>query len=387
MKIKIVCGMFFLLLGCTSLVGFSSHEGHLIVRVTDNAGMPITNAIVTVRNLLGSGWNAGICESQYTKTRAQTDTNGVADVMFRFLDGDFDWYVYTPSHHCNNRLSKSECFKSVIVESDYLHFNTNTVDGLAKFNELKALEDAGDYVGYAAKFEPKRETFTTNVICREVTGFYPKRNPQPMYAYDPFTLDYCYLPTHSEIITSNGVDYVKYDEVDFDLQEGACLPPWGGRNDHTAGKISDFKIVRYSVTTNGVTEWFGWMEFAPGCGAYKRKKTGNDSFPSTYEADTNAVFLSRIPYRTYRREGADHGVTIEKLLLDDEYMVLRTRVMRDEDTGSITNCRYSKILGRMYFGRQIYFEASVFNHRPNDPNLEYQTNCEPIGNSGDCRWP
>ena len=385
MKIKVACGMLFLLLGCTSLVGFSSHEGHLIVRVTDNAGLPITNAIVTVRTLNCTGLGAGAYEGHYTKTRATTDTNGVADVAFVFLVGDFDWDFYTPSHHCNNRMWKSECFKSVVVESDYLHFNTNTVDGLAKFNELKALDDAGDYIGYAAKFEPKSVTYTTNVIYREVTGFYPKRNPQPMYAF--YSLDYDDLPTHSETVTSNGIDYVKYDDVEVDLKIGAFLPPWGGRNDYDAGEVSDFKIVSYSTKTNGVTEWFGWMEFAPGCGAYKRKKTGNDSFPSTYEADTNAVFLSRIPYRSYRRDGEEQRVAVEKLLSEDEYMVLRTRVLRNEDTGAITNCHYSKILGGMYCTRRVSFAASVFNHRPNDPNLEYQVTRKPIDGSRGCRWP
>ena len=387
MNTKVMCWVLVTMMGCTSLVGRTRQTGHLTVRVTDRFGDPITNAVVTVRNLLGSGWNAGICESQYTKTRAQTDTNGVADVCFQFLTGDFSWSVRTPSHYSGDFEGSNECFSAQIVQSDYLYFNTNTVDGLAKYNELKDLEDAGDYVGYAAKFEPKSVTFLTNAIYREATGFYPKRNPQPMFAFGEYSLDYDMLPTHFETINSNGVELLKYDETDFDLQLGAFLPPWGGRLDHTAGKVSDFKIVRYSVTTNDVTEYFGRIEFAPGCGAYKRKKTGNASFPSTYEADTNAVYLSNIPYRYYRRNGAEKSVSVEKLLGEDEYMVLRTRVLRDEDTGVITNCHYSKIFGEMSLGKLIYFEGSVFNHRPNDPNLEYDILAPRLEGSERCRWP
>ena len=386
MKIgRVLLGMSFALLGCCSIIGEVRHTGHFIVRLKDINGQPITNATVLVKTLNCSGLAAGVYESHYDCTRARTDTNGVADVCFQFLVGDFRWYVRTPSHYSQRFLSVSECFPARVVPSDYMYFSTNTVDGLAKFNELKALEDAGDYVGYAAKFEPKSVTYTTNVIYREVTGFYPKRNPQPMYAYE--SLHYPYLPTHSETVTSNGIDYVKYDDVEVDLKIGAFLPPWGGRNDYDAGEVSDFKIVSYSTKTNGVTEWFGWMEFAPGCGAYKRKKTGNDSFPSTYEADTNAVFLSRIPYRSYRRDGEEQRVAVEKLLSEDEYMVLRTRVLRNEDTGAITNCHYSKILGGMYCTRRVSFAASVFNHRPNDPNLEYQVTRKPIDGSRGCRWP
>lgn len=388
MKTKVMCWVLVMMMGCTSLVGRTRQTGHLTVRVTDRFGGPITNAVVTVRNLLESGWNAGICESQYTKTRVQTDTNGVADVCFLFLTGDFSWSVRTPSHYSRQSEIRDECFPTQIVQSDYLYFNTNTVEGLAKYNELKALDESGNYLEYMAKFEPKSVTFLTNAIYREATGFYPKRNPQPMFAFDEYSLNYKTLPTHFETVSSNGVEFLKYDDAYFDLQLGAFLPPWGGRLDHTAGKVSDFKIVRYSITTNDVTEYFGQIEFAPGCGAYKRKKTGNASFPSTYEADTNAVYLSKVPYRYYKRGGTSHFVDVMELLPCDEYMVLRTRVLTDENTGSITNCHYSKIFGAMYLGRKISFGGSVFNQRPNDPNLEHDisNDGQPDG-SGHCRWP
>ena len=91
--------------------------GHLIVSFTDKkTGGPITNIIVTVETLNCLGPNAGVYESHYTKTSAMTDSN--------------------------------------------------TIDGLAKYNELKALDDDGDYIGYAAKFEPESVTHTTNAVYR-----------------------------------------------------------------------------------------------------------------------------------------------------------------------------------------------------------------------------
>ena len=389
MKIVVFVTSAVVLMGCMSVdaLGWGWETGHFIVRVTDNIGNPITNAEVMVETLNCTGLAAGVYQSHYNRTSATADTNGVVDVGFQHLTSCFDWFLWTPSHYSGRFLTDRESFSCQIVDSDYLDINTNAVDGLAKYNELKALEVAGDYIGYAAKFEPKSVTYTTNVVSRAVGGFYPKRNPQPMYAYEGDFLEYPYLPDHSEMISSNGIDYVKYDEVDYDLREGAFLPPWGGRRDRWAGKVSDFKIVRYSVVTNNVRDYFGWIEFAPGCGAYKRKKTGNGSFPSTYEADTNALFLSRIPYRYYEVDEDSPSIDVETLVAPDEYMVLRTRVVVDENTGSITNCHYSKILGEMYFGQSINFVESVFNPQPNDPNLEHDITIKPLGHSHSCLLP
>ena len=144
--------------------------------------------------------------------------------------------------------------------------------------------------------------------------------------------------------------------------------------DGPAGKVADFHVERFSVLTNGVKTTFGWIDFPPGCGAYKRNTTGDDSFPTTYVADTNATFLSRIPFEC-SSVGGD-VVHARGLLAEDEYMVLRMRVMTNE-VGVVTNCNYSKILGPMTVTgsrasfNKVKFEALIFNPTPNDPNLEY----------------
>ena len=138
------------------------------------------------------------------------------------------------------------------------------------------------------------------------------------------------------------------------------------------------------MTTNGVKTIFGWIDFAPGCGAYKRNTTGDISFPTTYEADTNAIFLSRIPFECSSVSGK--VVRAQNLLEEDEYMVLRTRVMTNE-FGVVTNCNYSKILGPMTLTgtrkalNKVKFKSLIFNPTPNDPNLEYdlKNNLAPRG--------
>ena len=138
--------------------------------------------------------------------------------------------------------------------------------------------------------------------------------------------------------------------------------------DGPAGRISDFHIERFSVMTNGVKTFYGKLEFAPGCGAYITNKPGDGCFPVVYEADTNAAFLSSIPFSYSYTNGC--LVHVERILAENECMVLRTRSVANE-TGVITNCNYSKITGPMSVFRTIRFHNMIFNPNPNDPNLEF----------------
>ena len=104
---------------------------------------------------------------------------------------------------------------------------------------------------------------------------------------------------------------------------------------------------------------------------YVTNKPGEGRFPIIYEADTNATFLSRIPFAySYTNGCLAH---VERILAEDEYMVLRTRAVTNE-TGSVTNCHYSKISGPMSVFRTVRFQNMVFNPNPNDPNLEFDVN-------------
>ena len=388
---KIVC-LFSasLVTGCMVVNALTAHTGHLIVSLTDReTGEPITNAAVRVRVQTKLRYGGHSTPSSYFRTEtAKADSNGVANVEFQFYYPDFDWWVRSPTHYCHRYRvgSRNEWIGCAVEESDYLHIDTNTVQGLAMYNELVQLDSNNDILGFAAKFEPKSVTYTNNVVLRSAS-FYPKHNPRPMYAYGRLDGDDLPMDKPSTFVT-NGLEVTRYKPVDYDMKESLVVSYNPNHNDEwdgPAGKIADFHIERFRVTTNGVKTIFGWIDFAPGCGAYKRNTTGDSSFPTTYNADTNATFLSRIPFECSSVSG--NVVRAQDILGGDEYMVLRTRVMTNE-VGVVTNCNYSKILGPMFLSHptypsdRVHFKSLIFNPTPNDPNLEYdlKNNLAPRGN-------
>ena len=377
--------------GCVVVHARTAHTGHLIVSLTDReTGDPITNAAVIVRCQTKFSLSHTL-ESFFTNTRASVNSNGVANVEFQFYDPDFDWWVRSPTHYCHRyRLgARNEWLGCVVEDSDYLHIDTNTVQGLAMYNELVQLENNNDYLGIVAKFNPKSVTYTNNVVIRSAS-FFRRHNPRSMYSYGD--MDGPRLSTaNPSVFVTNGLEVSRYEPVDFDMKE--CLivsydPNHDDSWDGPAGKVADFHIERFCVATNGVNTTYGWIDFPPGCGTYKRNTTGDDSFPTTYEADTNAVFLSRIPFEYSTVSG--RLVHEEMLLEEDEYMVLRTRVMTNE-VGVVTNCNYSKILGPMTVTgprasyNRVKFKALIFNPTPNDPNLEYDLRNN-LSTRGDGSW-
>lgn len=366
-------GVEVLMAGCMAVNARTFHTGHLFVALTDReTGGPITNATVTVRCQTKFSLSHTL-ESFFTKTSAQSDSNGVAHVEFQFCSPEFNWWVNAPSHY-NGPFGSGhgdEQFGCVVEGSDYLNIDTNTVQGLAMYNELLQLDNNDDYLGFVAKFNPKSVTYTNNVICRAVC-LTPKHNPQPMYAYN--ARGGVSLPKRNPIaFVTNGLDAVRYESVDFDMKE--CLavshkPDHDDFYDGPAGKVSDFSVERFCVTTNGVETTFGWICFAPGCGVYKRDTTGDPTFPMTYEADQNEAFVSRIPFEYSSVSG--RVVNVQAILRDGEYMVAKTRVATNE-LGEVTGCNYSKILGPMSIEGKLWFRAMIFNPISNDPNLEFDT--------------
>ena len=378
-------GLASILAGCMMLNARSFHTGHLFVTLTDReTGAPITNATVTVRTQTKFSLSHTL-ESFFTKTSALSDTNGIAHVEFQFCDPDFNWWVDSPSYYSgwHGFGYGDEEFGCVVEESDYLNIDTNTVQGLAMYNELVQLKNNNDYLGFAAKFEPKSVTYTNNVISRSVC-LTPKHNPQPMYAYGE--CEGVFLPKKAPVVlTTNGLEVTRYEPVDFDMKDGLVVcsePDYDYWVHGPTGKDSDFRIERYRVLTNGVKTIHGTVAFAPGCGAYITQLPGGGHYPLIYEADTNATFLSRIPFEYSIVSG--EVVQASQLLSKDECMVLKTRAVTNE-VGEVVSCNYSKIYGPMSVDRRMRFDTLVFNPTPNDPNLEF--NCtnnlaEPYGH----RW-
>ena len=364
-------GVLALFAGCMIVNARIPHTGHLIVAMTDiETGRPITNATVTVRCQTKFSLSHTL-ESFFTKTSAHSNSNGVAHVEFTFFDEDFDWWIDAPSHYTKmfGFGCGTERFGRVVEESDYANINTNTVDGLSKYNELVNLYNA-DYLAYMEKFNPKSVVYTNKVVCRTVV-LTPKHNPQPMYAYGDMEKVYLPIKNPTTFIT-NGVEVTRYQPVDFDLKECDLVSEETNQSegqDVPTGKIADFHLERFTMITNGEEITYGWMEFAPGGGAYIIKKPGNGYFPVIYEANTNAVFLSRIPFEYSYTNGWLKQAS-QKILDKDECMVLKTRAVTD-GLGVVTNCNYSKIMGPMSILKVLTFEALIFNPRPNDPNLEF----------------
>ena len=94
------------------------------------------------------------------------------------------------------------------------------------------------------------------------------------------------------------------------------------------------------------------VEFAPGCGAYIRKKSNDASFNTAYAADTNAVYLSRIPFSSEKDLASNKILSVSLILNPDEYMVLRTRATYDA-VGNPTNWCYSKVEGKIVVNRRL----------------------------------
>ena len=92
-------GVASLMAGCMAVNARTFHTGHLFVSLTDReTGGPITNATVTVRCQTKFSLSHTL-ESFFTKTSAQSDSNGVAHVEFQFCSPEFNWWVNAPSHY------------------------------------------------------------------------------------------------------------------------------------------------------------------------------------------------------------------------------------------------------------------------------------------------
>ncbi|MGN0846777.1 MAG: hypothetical protein ACI4RA_05270, partial [Kiritimatiellia bacterium] len=148
------------------------------------------------------------------------------------------------------------------------------------------------------------------------------------------------------------------------------------------GKVADFSVERHYVVTNGVSDYYGRLTFAPGCGAYKCVKTGDASFPSTYGADPDADYQRKFEYHVTRNVSTDEVVWHRSLLETNEYMVIRTR-MSVAANGATNGWHYAKILGQVRVNKYFAFEEAVFNPKLNDTNLEFKSGENLAGSRGD----
>ena len=309
-------------------VGCASER--LYVKVTDNEGLPVSNATIRVgfstsHMLFGGGH---LSKSEGGHAEAKTDATGYAVVKFNCSSSEFGWSANADGYYRSDVYTERFKFDEMYIPPVYV------------FVILHEHEKHG-----------------------EVT-LYRRLNPQPMYAYGMYE--------------SLKIRWPREDgRYGFDLRLFDWVAPQG------RGEVADFHFVR-NVGGAKPDDCVGHLEFDGGCGAYVRKQTGSRSFPSTHGADTNAVFASRFPFMFLRgRETIDYGNVIGK----DEYMVLRTRARCDGD-GNVKEANYSKILGPFGTGKGgVETMETVFNPRVNDPNLELDSPKNLVKRNRSCAYP
>ena len=277
----------------------------LKVTAVDDAGCAVSNAEVTVSALCKYYFGVGGRSSDWAEFKSCTDVDGTASVKFKMYGNRFKWSV------------RAEGYYSPGQKAEYFQFKEN-----------------------------KDLTCTLLEGEREVRAvLYRKRNPKPMYAYPGFAF--------KRVPKSAG-------RFGFDLRCGDWVSPVG------KGEVADFYVLK---GWDSVSNEFGRLEFPKGAGAYIGKQTGNNGFPSVYEANTNACFESEFSYKGEELNVIENGSRNTPSVEKDEYMVLRTRVCMD-DSGNIVRANYSKIVGPFEINADIQMLEVVFNGEENDPNLE-----------------
>ena len=324
------------------LVNAGCATERLYVKVVDDDGGPVTNAIVRVgfstSHVVFGGGHGGSGSGGHAEGR--TDNDGNAVVKFNCTASDIGWGV------------EADGFYRSEVRREHFKGENVIIPPVFGYWKLSEHEKHGKIV------------------------LYRKKNPQPMYAY-----------------SSSGEDRrvkspIQNGRYGFDLQLFDWLPPHGN------GKVADFYYVRDRPDETNVTvkaklghsrffifkngepgypklgDVIGRIEFDEHCGAYIGKQTGCQSFPSVYSADTSREFVRSFPIVVVGNGGYTYWLEEGPAVNAGEYMVVRSRVKCDEQ-GNVVSANYSKILGTLGLASTVYAEEVVFNPRPNDTNLEF----------------
>ena len=174
----------------------------------------------------------------------------------------------------------------------------------------------------------------------------------------------------------NGIDTIKVPKhgefIGMDMEYGDWIAPYG------KGKVADF-LACFDVDAKDDA----WSEFKttftlrflpPYNGCYRMKKDMESQLASVYSADIAHLFDTEVSFISERKfdSGTQCVFAHNNRLGDDEYLVLRTRSVIDEN-GTLIKANYSKIYGELLaakYGLRINY---YFNPNENDPNLEADT--------------
>lgn len=291
------------------------------------------------------------------------------------------------------------CFGELVC----LRFSVTDYDGRPIQGATIALETAKKRILPYARAEYKEFSCTTDkeglaaerffcwdgkVLCTvSAEGFYPERIRDVGFKtnYDRKNKETVFLEDEKHVaiklrmiknpqklvrhrILKGNVSFPSKDGVfGYDLEIGDWVKPNG------LGEHADFSLDYHWVEDEEGVRCRGAVIFTEkGAGAYVASKSSCAAFPVAYEANTNFVYETSIPFVCCNNPTT--GVsTYQNPLGSDEYMVIRSRVVLDEK-GKIVKANYSQIHGPFAIGRYIEFKDSYFNPTVNDTNLEYEQN-------------
>ena len=210
-------------------------------RVVDDAGLIVSNAVISTNTQRDRSANLGHADSPQRKIIAITDTNGCARIEFPCYSGEFSSYVSAMGFYPEHKK-------------------------ILRFNYAR------DSVFFAHLLEHEKHlSFTMR----------KKLNPIPCFGYGA------------------GEDFpfpLKNGRFGFDMEKGDWTVP------HGKGEVADFILRREE--SNGVYRAVLEFE-GPFNGAYKQKQESSTSFKSTYRADTNHVYAQTMDIWTKKRMGKE----------------------------------------------------------------------------------
>ena len=283
------------------------------VYVRNDCNELVTNATVTLKTMNKLILFGSDNAGNFDTHKAVTDTNGCATIGFNCLNGSFSWWVSAPNYYDH----ESETVEFKLMEDNPLH--------------PELLE----------------HDVSRNVILRR------KVAPRPMYLRGAYP--------RVKLIRKSGV-------FGFDLKEFDWVSPNG------KGEIADFFVKQSYSDDAKECSVSGAMMFAEGCGGYVCKKFENKSFTSAYQAETNHAFASEFEFEEAWSKVGRSLLRRKVILNGDEYMVLRTRAVKD-GRGNVVKVNYSEILGPFAITFDgVEAHLSIFNPDVNDTNLEYDWN-------------
>lgn len=284
----------------------------LEVVVKDDGGKPVTNAHLCVSTQKKLGFGLGSRRSDYQLTDSYADCMGIVKHTFECPSGDCVFRVEAKGFYPTVRTS--------------VHYRITE----SKSNLQPSLVENHKFI---------------KVKLRKIV------DPRPMFAIGSGQLF-----AVEENAFSRG----------FDLKVGDWVHPFG------RGEVSDFTIEKNSSMSNGVFRIYSVLRIdGKGNGAYVEKIDKSSEFRSCYQADDSRLTKKEFVFEAVRFPDYTYKSS-PPVVSDDEYMVLRTRSIYDEE-GNLISCNYSKILGEVKIHCGFLCLSSVFNPNSQDRNIEFDT--------------